>query len=64
MSHGWFSLTHVLVFAGTLPIFTGGGAKTTIFGGKIFDKVLKWRLTIPQLGGIWEIKKMDSSLTI
>ena len=30
--------------------------QTTAIFGKIFEKVLKWRLNIPQLGGIWEIE--------
>jgi len=51
----WVVLTNVHLGFGDPPQFFIGG-KTEILG-KIFDKVLKWRLTIPQLGGMWEIKK-------
>jgi len=44
------------VFRGLSPFFTEG-RKTAVLA-KIFRKVLKWRLTIPQLGVIWEIKRM------
>jgi len=40
-------------FGNPPPIFTRG--KNCNFG-KIFDKVLNWRLTVPQGEGIWEIK--------
>ena len=38
-----------LGFGGPSPVFKGG---ITAILGKIFDKVLKWRLTFQQLGGI------------
>jgi len=39
-----------LGFGGTIPIFTGGGAKNVNFGQRFFDKVRNWGLTIQQLG--------------
>jgi len=36
------------------PVFLQG-AKAAILG-KLFDRVLKWQLTIPQLGRLWEIE--------
>jgi len=46
---------HILVL-GDPPCFFG--AKMSILGN-IFDKVQEWRLTIPQLGGIWKIKNVS-----
>jgi len=53
MSHGWFSLTHVLVSGGPSEFLRG--QKAAILG-TLFNKVFKWQLTMPQLGGIWEIE--------
>ena len=56
MSHRWFSPMHILVFRVPSPFLQG--AKMAILG-KIFDKVLNWQLTIPQVGGIWEIENIS-----
>jgi len=32
--------------------------------GKIFDKVLTWQLTVPQLEGIWEIRTSDATRSL
>ena len=45
---------HVIGFRVPLQSFTGGGQKIAIYV-KIFGKVLKWWLTVPQWKGIWEI---------
>jgi len=50
MSHGGFSLTHVLVFGRPSPIFTRG--KKNSISGKIFDNIRNWRLTTLKLGEI------------
>jgi len=41
-----------LGFWGTIPIFYRGGEQ-------LFDKIRNWRLTTPQLEGIWKIKKIS-----
>jgi len=41
----------------TLPYFYRG--QETIILGKIFDKILNWRLTIPQREGMWENQRVS-----
>jgi len=47
---------HVLVLGDPSRFLQG--QKAAILG-KIFNKVLKWWLTIAQLGGIWKLKTID-----
>ena len=48
---------HVFIFGGPFPVSIGGKNNTIL--GNICDKGHNWRLSIPQLGGIWKIKNIS-----